>query len=154
MDVWTDYDDQYLMITAKPSRTTPVSVPKPDATRVDNDIKYFTEHQAARMAMWKKMLAETQNSGKRAVVWGSGSKGVAFLTALNQHTPDCEIEYAVDINPFREGKYMAGTGQEIVSPEFLKNYKPDLAIAMNPIYQPEIKADLEKLGLSTEVVAV
>jgi SAM-dependent methyltransferase len=154
MDVWTDYDDQYLMITAKPSRTTPVSVPKPDATRVDNDIKYFTEHQAARMAMWKKMLAETQNSGKRAVVWGSGSKGVAFLTALNQHTPDCEIEYAVDINPFREGKYMAGTGQEIVSPEFLKKYKPDLAIAMNPIYQPEIKADLEKLGLSTEVVAV
>jgi len=88
------------------------------------------------------------------VVWGSGSKGVAFLTALNQHTPDCEIEYAVDINPFREGKYMAGTGQEIVSPAFLKRYKPDLAIAMNPIYQPEIKADLEKLGLSTEVVSV
>ena len=65
-----------------------------------------------------------------------------------------EIEYVVDINPFREGKYMAGTGQEIVSPAFLKRYKPDLAIAMNPIYQPEIKADLEKMGLSTEVVSV
>ena len=88
------------------------------------------------------------------MVWGSGSKGVAFLTALNLHTPDCEIEYVVDINPFREGKYMAGTGQEIVSPAFLKRYKPDLAIAMNPIYQPEIKADLEKMGLSTEVVSV
>jgi hypothetical protein len=60
----------------------------------------------------------------------------------------------VDINPFREGKYMAGTGQEIVSPAFLKRYKPDLAIAMNPIYQKEIKADLEKMGLSTEVVSV
>ena len=84
-----------------------------------------------------------KTSGKKAVVWGSGSKGVAFLTALNLHTPDCEIEYVVDINPFREGKYMAGTGQEIVSPAFLKRYKPDLAIAMNPIYQPEIKADLE-----------
>ena len=60
----------------------------------------------------------------------------------------------VDINPFREGKFMAGTGQEIVAPAFLKRYKPDLAIAMNPIYQPEIKADLEKMGLSTEVVSV
>jgi SAM-dependent methyltransferase len=154
MDVWTDYDDQYLMITATPSKTTPISVPKPDSTRVDQDIAFFTEHQAARMATWKSKLEETRSSGKRAVVWGSGSKGVAFLTALNQHTPDREIEYAVDINPFREGKYMAGTGQEIVSPAFLKRYKPDLAIAMNPIYQPEIKADLEKLGLSTEVVSV
>jgi hypothetical protein len=49
---------------------------------------------------------------------------------------------------------MAGTGQEIVAPAFLEQYKPDLAIAMNPIYQPEIKADLEKMGLSTEVVSV
>ena len=122
--------------------------------RMNKDIQFFTEHQAARMASWRSKLEETRSSGKRAVVWGSGSKGVAFLTALNLHTPDCEIEYVVDINPFREGKYMAGTGQEIVSPAFLKRYKPDLAIAMNPIYQPEIKADLEKMGLSTEVVSV
>jgi hypothetical protein len=31
---------------------------------------------------------------------------------------------------------MAGTGQEIVSPAFLQRFKLDLAIAMNPIYQP------------------
>ena len=66
-------------------------------------------------------------------MWGSGSKGVAFLTALNMHTPDCEIEYVVDINPFREGEYMAGTGQEIVSPPSSSgtNQGP-LAIAINP----------------------
>jgi hypothetical protein len=34
---------------------------------------------------------------------------------------------------------MAGTGQEIVSPAFLQRFKPDLAIAMNPIYQPELQ---------------
>jgi len=38
----------------------------------------------------------------------------------------------VDINPFREGKYMAGTGQEIVSPAFLKRYKPDLRHCHEP----------------------
>jgi SAM-dependent methyltransferase len=154
LEVWTDYDGQYLMISTKPSRTPATAVEKPDLTVLDQEIEYFTSNQKARMASWKNKLEQTKNNGKRAVVWGSGSKGVAFLTALNLHTPDSEIEYVVDINPFREGKYMAGTGQEIVSPAFLKGYKPDLAIAMNPIYQPEIKADLEKLGLSTEVVAV
>jgi hypothetical protein len=156
LDVWTDYDDQYLMITARPSRTPvdSLSVAKPDPGRLNQEIQYFTEHQAARMASWRSKLDAVKNSGRKAVVWGSGSKGVAFLSALGLHTPNCDIEYVVDINPFREGKYMAGTGQEIVSPAFLKRYKPDLAIAMNPIYQPEIEADLVKMGLSTEVVSV
>ena len=154
MDVWTDYDDQYLMITAKPSRTASVPVAQPDLAPVKADIDYFTEHQAARMAEWKKTLADAKTKGKKVVIWGSGSKGVAFLTKLDQYMPDCLIQYAVDINPFRAGKYMAGTGQEIVAPQFLTEYQPDLAIVMNPIYQQEIKADLKKLGLATEVVAV
>jgi SAM-dependent methyltransferase len=154
LEVWTDYDDQYLMISTKPSRTPATTVARPDLTVLNQEIEFFVRNQKERMASWKSKLQQTVKSGQRAVIWGSGSKGVAFLTALNLYTPDSEIEYVVDINPFREGKYMAGTGQEIVSPKFLKNYKPDLAIAMNPIYQPEIKADLEKMGLSTEVVAV
>ncbi|MGC2400875.1 MAG: class I SAM-dependent methyltransferase [Acidobacteriaceae bacterium] len=154
LEVWTDYDDQYLMISTKPSRTPATFVEKPDSTALDQEIEFFTRNQKERMASWKSKLEQTVSNGKRAVIWGSGSKGVAFLTALKLYTPDSEIEYVVDINPFREGKYMAGTGQEIVSPAFLKRYRPDLAIAMNPIYQPEIKADLEKMGLSTEVVAV
>jgi SAM-dependent methyltransferase len=153
LDVWTDYDDQYLMITAKPARTSASEVEKPDFTQLNKDIEFFTRNQAERMASWRTRLEAAKDSGKRAVVWGSGSKGVAFLTALNLGSGS-EIEYVVDINPYRAGKYMAGTGQEIVAPAFLEQYKPDLAIAMNPIYQPEIKADLEKMGLSTEVVSV
>ena len=44
------------------------------------------------------------------------------------------IEYVVDINTFRQGKFMPGTGQEIVAPAFLAQYRPDLVIAMNPMY--------------------
>ena len=42
MDVWTDYDDQYLMITAKPSRTSKAKVEKPDPTQMNKDIEFFT----------------------------------------------------------------------------------------------------------------
>jgi threonine dehydrogenase-like Zn-dependent dehydrogenase len=118
---------------------------------VTADIEYFLKNQSALMEKWKRNIAAFHQQSKRAVVWGSGSKGVAFLTALEVNG---SIEYVVDINPYRQGKFMAGTGQEIVSPQFLTNYKPDVAIAMNPIYQPEIEADLRRMGLSTAVLTV
>lgn len=65
-----------------------------------------------------------------------------------------EIAYVVDINPYRQGKFMAGTGQQIVAPQFLREYKPDVAIAMNPVYQAEIERDLSQMGLSTTVLSV
>ena len=53
----------------------------------------------------------------------------------------------VDINPYRQGKFMVGSGHEIVAPEFLATYKPDVAIAMNPMYQEEIQRKLIRLGI-------
>ena len=151
--VWTDYDDQYLMITARPAAGKPKQDRfDPAAVKgVADDIEYFLKHQSALIEKWKRNITSFRNENKRAVVWGSGSKGVAFLTALNLNG---SIEYVVDINPFRQGKFMAGTGQEIVSPGFLANYQPDVAIAMNPIYRSEIEADLEEMGLRTDVLTV
>ena len=49
---------------------------------------------------------------------------------------------------------MAGTGQRIISPEFLRNYKPDIVLLMNPIYQTEVEQKLQSLGLYVEIIAV
>ena len=49
---------------------------------------------------------------------------------------------------------MAATGQEIVSPEFLRAHRPDLVIAMNPIYVDEIGQELARLGVDARVLAV
>ncbi len=46
---------------------------------------------------------------------------------------------------------MAGTGQEIVSPAFLVDYKPDVVIIMNPVYLDEITRDLHAMGLAPEI---
>lgn len=153
LETWTDYDDQYLMISARPAvEPQPASELERETPRlVKEDIEYFVNQQAERIDSWRREIAGLQEAGRRAVVWGSGSKGVAFLSALGGGE---EIEYVVDINPFRQGKFMAGTGQEIVAPSFLAEYKPDVAIAMNPIYRQEIQDDLERLGLPTVVQAV
>ena len=68
------------------------------------------------------------------MVWGAGSKGVTFLSTLN--VPGA-VEYVVDINPNMSSHYLAKTGLEIVPPSILTDYRPDVVIVMNPIYQSE-----------------
>ena len=65
-----------------------------------------------------------------------------------------ELAAVVDINPHKHGKFLAGSGREIVSPEFLREYQPDTVIAMNPIYLEEIQRDLDRLGVKAELSAV
>ena len=35
---------------------------------------------------------------------------------------------------------------------FLKNYKPDVVIVMNPVYSDEIKKDLANMNLNPEMI--
>jgi hypothetical protein len=75
---------------------------------------------------------------------------VSYLTTLGR---DDAIEFAVDINPFKHGMYMAGTGQRIVGPEVLADYQPDLVVAMNDIYLDEIRTELDRVGVDADLVA-
>ncbi|MHC5024295.1 MAG: Rossmann-fold NAD(P)-binding domain-containing protein, partial [Planctomycetota bacterium] len=100
---------------------------------------------------WSDVVHAAAQKGQKPVLWGSGSKGVSFLTTLGIRD---EIECVVDINPFRQGRFMPGTGHPIVAPSFLAEYRPDLVIAMNPMYRDEIRGDLDRLKIQPEIVAV
>ena len=49
---------------------------------------------------------------------------------------------------------MPGTGHEIVPPAELGNIRPDVVVAMNPIYLEEIGNDLREMGLKPKLLAV
>jgi len=153
MNLAKEYDGQYLMIEARPSEEGGCSLlsQEDDLDGLQRDVAYFSQSYQQRLDAWRNELQKIIHGGRRAVIWGAGSKGVAFLTKLNIQK---EIEYAVDINPYKRGTYMAGTGQEIVGPEFLRTYKPDVVIVMNRIYRSEIQRDLQKLGIAAELVAL
>lgn len=112
-------------------------------------VRYFVEHADARRSEWRTKLADWRAAARRVVLWGGGSKGVAFLTTLGQSRDD--IAYAVDINPLKHATFMAGTGQEIIAPESLQTFRPDVVIIMNPVYRDEVTADLAALGLSPQI---
>jgi len=101
------------------------------------------------VAGWRAEITSAVERGKRVAVWGSGSKGVAYLTTLGLRD---EVEYVVDINPYKQGRFMAGTGHEIVGPDRLAESPPDVVIVMNPIYRDEIRRQLTEEGIDAELV--
>ena len=111
----------------------------------------FSHNVHHQIDRWKCKLKDVKKEGKKAVIWGGGSKGVAFLSTLDIRE---EIEYVVDVNPHKHGTYMAGTGQEIVEPNFLRSFKPDVVIVMNPIYRKEIQDALSRMECASQVVTV
>ena len=173
IEVWTDYGDQYVLIAARPSsdrRGLPLraataavlgarqGASPPNRIRgpgsgdvLSNEeppaalaakVQSFTEAVALDRARWRDWLDGQRRAGQKTVLWGGGSKGVAFLTTLDIREG---IDYAVDLNPRRSGTFIAGTGQQIVAPQFLAQYQPDVVIVMSPIYLPEITARLQRL---------
>ena len=152
LDLYTQYGDQYLMVEARPGDPTGPSLPREDDLEATADaVELFRNNVGEGLGRWRNEIEQIRERGQRAVVWGSSSKGVSFLTTLGVTD---EIGYVVDIDPFRQNTYMAGSGHRIVGPEAMIDYRPDVVIAMNPIYLEEIGKQLEGMGLKPSLTAV
>jgi len=141
--IWTGYDDQYLMVVSSPAEHGSDATPG-DAEGVAAIIRMsgsFATAAARSRTAWLNRLRNWAAAGERTVLWGSGSKAVAFLTTLGVHD---EVEHVVDINPYRVGKFLPGTGQRIVAPAFLRDYRPDNVVIMNPVYHDEVERELAR----------
>ena len=152
-DLYLDYDDQYLIVTAYPSRSS-TGLDGDSDNNVDKShlaVNEFRQKCSRKIDYWLRTIRRLTQDGQKTVIWGSGSKAVAFLTTLKLND---EIEYLVDINPYRHGKFIPGTGHEIVAPKFLKQYKPQKIIVMNPVYCNEIQQELDDLNVKAELFAV
>jgi SAM-dependent methyltransferase len=148
-----DYQGQFVSIEARPgaNRSGADVGPTPDVSGLARDVSAFSEQFLRKKREWRERLAALGGDGTRAVVWGGGAKGVSFLNLLELGDA---IEWVVDVNPRKQGTYLAGSGQKIVAPEFLKEVAPDIVVVMNPIYKVEIEEELRSLGLSPQVVTV
>jgi SAM-dependent methyltransferase len=146
-----DFNDQYLLIEVKP-----VSQPSEKVHDLEENVetiaklvKYFSSNCDKKLQQWKSRLQKNYKNGKRIVIWGSGSKCVSFMSTLGISD---EIEYVVDINPYRQGNFLPGSGKKVMPPEFLKEKTPDLIIIMNPVYREEIMQMLNRMEVSTDVI--
>lgn len=151
-----EYDGQYIILDALPAPgpTAPRLPLENDLAELADRVSRFAQTCSAVVRRWRDILDEGRRRGERTVIWGSGSKGVSFLTTLGVTHDDGAVAAAVDINPFRHGRFMPGSGHEIIPPEALASLRPDRVIVMNPVYVPEITDQLSSMGLRPEVLAL
>ncbi|MBC2770598.1 methyltransferase domain-containing protein [Pusillimonas sp. 7-48] len=78
-------------------------------------------------------------AGNRSVVWGGASKGVIFT--LLKARAGYVVDAVIDINPAKQGKYLAATGIQVCSPEQVLPQLPkgSTVFVMNSNYLDEIK---------------
>jgi len=151
LDLARAYEDQYLLLEARPvSRGAERRLwDSDDMNELEVALETFSNGYDTVLRRWEERLSAVRNAGGCTVIWGGGSKGVAFLSAVGD-----TVEAAVDINPYKRGMFMAGTGHPIIAPEELARLEPNLVIVMNSVYLDEIREQLVDLGIETELVAL
>ena len=148
IEVAQTYEGQFLTIEARPS--SPGAAPT--GSRVKGAISRLRDAYRKISVSWARTLSRLERDSARVVLWGGGSKSVAFLSGLS--VSDEFIAYVVDINPQKHNRFIPVTGQRIVSSDYLREYRPDTIIVMNSIYRSEIRRRLEQIGVEAELLTV
>jgi SAM-dependent methyltransferase len=121
------FGGQYLRVVADLSSLRPPRRDPADPVRFPAD---FTA----------RLTREAGAATGPSVLWGGASKGVIF--ALLRERAGHPVDRVIDINPAKQGKYLAGTGLRVLSPaEGLAGLpKGSVIHVMNPNYLAEIQA--------------
>lgn len=140
---------QYLGIEAVPAHEAGAlaSPPGPTPQQFAQAIQAFSENHQSKIKSWAERLALIQQAGRRTLAWGSGAGAISFFSMLAITE---EIPYVVDINPKRQGRFLPLTGQEVVPPDFLHSYQPDVVIITNSTYEREIKQQVAAMGIDCD----
>jgi hypothetical protein len=144
------YGGQFAAIEARPGPGD-ARVAAGELARIGRLADGFAVAAPRMRELWDQRLRHYAAAGERVALWGGGAKAVGLLAALDLGS---EVGCVVDINPGRQGRYVPGTGQPIVAPEYLCRYLPDRVVVMNPIYRPEIERVIAELGLAPTVIAM
>jgi SAM-dependent methyltransferase len=86
----------------------------------------------------QELLAALKAKGKRIAGYGAAAKGTIMLNYLGAGTN--LIEYVVDRNVHKHGKYMPGTHNSIFDPQRLLKDKPDYVVILPWNFKDEIIA--------------
>lgn len=102
---------------------------------------YYADFSARVQALatdLRRMLEEARAQGARVAAYGAAAKGVTLLSFCG--IGDDMIEFVVDRNPHKIGKFMPGTGIPILPVEALSERHPDVALVLAWNFATEIVA--------------
>jgi hypothetical protein len=131
------------------------SDPRPDTARLQqlrvreladgvNQLQYYADFGERVIRTKRNLLAfliEARREGKSVAAYGAPGKGNTLLNYCGIRTDF--IEYTVDRNPYKHGRFLPGTHIPIHTPERLAQTRPDYIVIMPWNLKDEISAQLE-----------
>ncbi|MHA7829030.1 MAG: NAD-dependent epimerase/dehydratase family protein [Roseovarius sp.] len=90
----------------------------------------------------RRLVGEVKASGGRIAAYGAAAKGTIMLNYLGLDAS--VVEYAVDRNPAKQGKFMPGVRVPIVAPDRLQTDAPDVLILLPWNFRDEILRQQQK----------
>jgi SAM-dependent methyltransferase len=87
-----------------------------------------------------EFLVERSRHGETVVAYGAPGKGNTLLNHCGVRTD--QVAFAVDRNPFKQGRFLPGTHIPIFAPEKLAEERPDYVLIMPWNLRDEISAQL------------
>ncbi len=141
-DVRHIFRGQYLWIDATVGQLNCSMYSK--AEKAKYAIEYISDERII-IDQWEERISELLKKGAVAL-WGAGAKGVTFANLIDPART--QLDCIVDVNPNKQGKYVAGSAHPIVSYNELKKRGVHTVILMNPNYRCEILALLKNAGMT------
>jgi hypothetical protein len=154
IDIRRVYDEQYLVLEARPRQIGGVT---PERRRPDALAEAiaraigFAERYRTITSVCRANLQDLVDAGAQVALWGGGAKAVSFVTSLD--VGDL-VDFAVDVNPNKQGKFLVGAGHRVLGPEQLVGQTALQLVVMNPVYVAEITQTVEAIGVDATITSV
>ncbi len=141
-EITKSFGNQYLWVEGdlNPSRK---DSQLPNISEVGTpEIKLFIDSINESKGNIHQLIVREKKKGSQIIIWGMATKGVIFSNCIDGENQ--LIDFCIDINKDKQGKYSPVSGHLIQSPEVLVKCqnKKLLIIVMNTNYLEEIQAQL------------
>lgn len=90
------------------------------------------------------LLISIKEDGKSVVAYGAPAKGTILLNYCGIR--EDFLEYAVDLNPAKQGRFIPGTGIPVVSPQTIFTTRPEFVLILPWNLQEEITEQMKGIS--------
>ncbi len=141
------FGGQYLWLEA--TLEDDAATPPLDAGSLAAAAARFGDRETATLARLEGELG-VMARGRRVAIWGAGAKGVTLANLLDPQGE--KFDCVIDINPNKQGGFIAGSGHRIVGLDEALDRGVHVAVLTNPNYRPEIEAMVGSSGAALDLV--